>query len=43
MNGMQNMMEGCCGGMGIGMWAIGLLVFIALVLLIVWLVRQIKK
>jgi flagellar biogenesis protein FliO len=37
------MMEGCCGGMGIGMMLIGLLGVVALILLIVWLVKQIKK
>lgn len=31
------------GGMGIAMWIGGLLVLVVLVLLIVWLVKQIKK
>lgn len=39
MDGMNN----CCGGMGIGMMLGGLLIFIVLVLLIVWLVKQIRK
>jgi flagellar biogenesis protein FliO len=37
------MMEGCCGGMGIGMMLIGLLGVVLLIVLIVWLVKQIKK
>lgn len=39
MDGMNN----CCGGMGIGMILGGVLFLIVLVLLIVWLVKQIKK
>lgn len=31
------------GGMGIAMWIGGLLVLVVVVLLIVWLVKQIKK
>lgn len=30
-------------GMGMGMWLGGLLILIVLVLLIVWLIKQIKK
>jgi hypothetical protein len=42
---MNDMMENCCGGMGmgVGMWIGGLLILVILVLLIVWLVKQIKK
>lgn len=36
-------MNSCCGGMGIGMMLGGVLFLIVLVLLIVWLVKQIKK
>jgi flagellar biogenesis protein FliO len=36
-------MMGCCGGMGIGMMLIGLLGVVLLIVLIVWLVKQIKK
>jgi hypothetical protein len=37
------MMEGCCGGMGIWMILFGLLGAVVLILLVVWLVKQIKK
>lgn len=40
---MNEMMENCCGGMGIWMWIGMLLLLVLLVLLIVWLVKQIKK
>lgn len=40
---MNQMMENCCGGMGIAMWIFGLLIITVLVLLIVWLVKQIRK
>lgn len=40
---MMDGMEECCGGMGIGMMFAGLLVLIVLVLLVVWLVKQIRK
>lgn len=39
---MMNGMEGCCGGM-VGMILIGLLLVTVLILLIVWLIKQIKK
>jgi len=42
--GMGNMMYGSYGsGMMIFSWAFGLLVLIALVLFIIWLVKQIQK
>lgn len=37
------MMETCCGGMGVGMWIGWLLFLIVLVLLIAWLLKQIRK
>lgn len=40
---MQDMMNNCCGGMGIFMWMGIFLVFILLILLVVWLFKQIKK
>jgi flagellar biogenesis protein FliO len=40
---MMNGMEGCCGGMAIWMILFGLLGAVLLILLIVWLVKQIKK
>jgi hypothetical protein len=40
---MNEMMENCCGGMGIAMWIGGFLVLVLIILLIVWLVKQIKK
>lgn len=40
---MKGMMEGCCGGMGIFMWIGIILLFILMVLLIVWLAKQIRK
>lgn len=40
---MDKMMENCCGGMGVFMWIGGLLIFILLILLIVWLVKQIRN
>jgi flagellar biogenesis protein FliO len=39
MNGMEN----CCGGMSTWMVLIGTLVVITLVLLIIWLFKQIRK
>ena len=40
---MDGMMENNGGGMGIFMWMGMLLGFVLVVLLIVWLVKQIKK
>ena len=40
---MDGMMENCCGGIGIFMWIGILLGFVLLVLLIIWLVKQISK
>jgi flagellar biogenesis protein FliO len=40
---MREMMNNCCGGMGMFMWIGGLLVLIILILLVVWLIKQIKK
>lgn len=40
---MDEMMDVCCGAMGIGMWIIMLLGLILLVVLIVWIVKQLKK
>ena len=42
---MMDGMENCCGGMGMGiaMWLGGFLILVVLVLLIVWLVKQIRK
>lgn len=40
---MNEMMDNCCGGMGVGMWIGGLLVLIVLILLIIWLSKQIKN
>lgn len=36
-------MNNCCGGMGIGMMVGGILVLIVLVLLILWLIKQVRK
>ena len=44
MDGMYRMMSGNYGyGLGIFSWLTGLLVIVALVLLIVWLIKQIQK
>lgn len=40
---MKSMMENCCGGMGILMWAGMILFLILLVLLIIWVFKQIRK
>lgn len=40
---MQNMMGGSYGGMMFGSWLLYSLVVVALVLLIVWLFKQINK
>jgi hypothetical protein len=40
---MDQMMNNCCGGMAVGMWIGGLLGFTGLVLLIIWLFKQIRK
>jgi hypothetical protein len=40
---MNEMMENCCGGMGIFMWFWMVLVFILVILLIVWLIKQISR
>lgn len=40
---MKNGMNNCCGGMDIGMMLGGLLLLTVLVLLIVWLVKQIRN
>ncbi len=43
MNMMQYMMGGSWGFMMLGSWLLYILVVIALVLLIVWLIKQIRK
>ena len=40
---MNSMMDDCCGGMGLFMWTGMILVFILVILLIIWLVKQIMK
>lgn len=40
---MMDGMENCCGGMGIWMFVGGILLFILVVLLIIWLIKQIRK
>ena len=40
---MNGMMDDCCGGMGVFMWIGMALFFVLLVLLIVWLVKQVRK
>lgn len=40
---MMDGMEDCCGGMPMFMWLGGLLGLVLLVLLIVWMVKQIRK
>jgi flagellar biogenesis protein FliO len=40
---MNEMMDNCCGGMGIFMWIGMLLLVVLLILLIIWLFKQIKK
>lgn len=40
---MMDGMENCCGGMGIWMVVGGILLFILVVLLIIWLIKQIRK
>ncbi len=42
MNGMDNMMDGCNGGMCIGMMFGGVLLLIALVLVIIWLFKKLR-
>ena len=43
MNMMQYMMGGSWGFMMLGSWLLYILVVVALILLIVWLIKQIKK
>jgi hypothetical protein len=40
---MMDGMKECCGGMALTMILGGILILVILVLLIVWLVKQIKK
>lgn len=37
------MMDNCCGGMGIFMWLGLIVLFMLLVLLLIWVVKQIRK